>query len=27
MDAIFYVVRTGRTGRQLPSDFAPWPSV
>ncbi|GGK31181.1 hypothetical protein GCM10011583_73800 [Streptomyces camponoticapitis] len=27
MDAIFYVVRTGCAWRQLPKDFAPWPTV
>ncbi|MFD8216818.1 transposase [Streptomyces sp. NPDC059697] len=27
VDAIFCVVRTGCTWRQLPRDFAPWPSV
>ena len=27
VDAIFYVVRTGRAWRQLPKDFAPWPTV
>ncbi|WP_443042282.1 transposase [Streptomyces sp. B21-105] len=27
VDAIFYVVRTGCAWRQLPKDFAPWPTV
>ncbi|MEY9875235.1 transposase [Streptacidiphilus sp. MAP12-33] len=27
VDAIFYVVRTGCSWRQLPKDFAPWPTV
>ncbi|MEI5009266.1 transposase [Streptomyces sp. PmtA] len=27
VDAIFYVVRTGCALRQLPKDFAPWPTV
>jgi transposase len=27
VDVIFCVVRTGRSWRQLPKDFAPWPSV
>ncbi|MFC8454603.1 IS5 family transposase [Kitasatospora sp. NPDC057223] len=27
VDAIFYVVRTGCSWRQLPNDFAPWPTV
>ncbi|QLJ04942.1 transposase [Streptomyces sp. NEAU-sy36] len=27
IDAIFYVVRTGCAWRQLPNDFAPWPTV
>lgn len=27
LDAIFYVVRTGCAWRQLPKDFAPWPTV
>ncbi|MFJ6088413.1 transposase [Streptomyces sp. NPDC092369] len=27
MDAIFYVVRTGRAWRQFPKDFTPWPTV
>ncbi|WP_443073337.1 transposase [Streptomyces sp. NBC_01451] len=26
VDAIFYAVRTGCAWRQLPKDFAPWPS-
>ncbi|MFB7949106.1 transposase [Kitasatospora phosalacinea] len=27
VDAIFYVVRSGRAWRQLPKDFPPWPTV
>ncbi|MGY5052418.1 transposase [Streptomyces sp. 900105755] len=27
MDAIFYVVRTGWSWRQLPKGFPPWPTV
>ncbi|MFE3271253.1 transposase [Streptomyces sp. NPDC059215] len=27
VNAIFYVVRTGFSWRQLPKDFAPWPTV
>jgi len=27
VDAIFYVVRTDCAWRQLPKDFAPWPTV
>ncbi|MFE2131790.1 transposase [Streptomyces sp. NPDC059466] len=27
VDAIFYVVRTGCSWRQLPRDFTPWPTV
>ncbi|MFE3073553.1 transposase [Streptomyces sp. NPDC059247] len=27
VQAIFYVVGTGRAWRQLPKDFAPWPTV
>ncbi|MBW3709254.1 hypothetical protein DTB58_36210 [Streptomyces griseus] len=27
VDEVFYVVRTGCAWRQLPKDFAPWPTV
>lgn len=27
MDAIIYVMRTGCAWRQLPKDFAPWPTL